>query len=109
MIEQAPLYVRIIVWVMETTMIAGVVVMFIGFPLFAWYLWKKHKRDQEDGESDEGEGGWGGGGGWTDKPSGKPPGGGGPDRDIDKMFHEVCDAIGKTIKIEKKDKDKVLL
>lgn len=66
-----------------------------------------HRGGFPEGEEGEG-GGWGGGGGWTDKPSGKPPGGGGPDRDIDQMFHEVCDAVGKTIKIEKKDEEKVL-
>jgi hypothetical protein len=33
----------------------------------------------------------------------------GTDRDIDRMFHEVCDAVGKSIKIQKKDEEKVLL
>lgn len=84
-----------------------VTIFAVGFALLLWDARRRRKREQG---GEEGEGGdWGGGGGWTDKPSGKPPGGGGPDRDIDRMSHDVCDAIGKTIKIEKKDKEKVLL
>ena len=67
-----------------------------------------HRGGWREGEADDGNDEGGGGGRW-DKPRGTPPGGGGPDRDIDRMFHEVADAIGKTIKIEKKDEEKVLL
>jgi hypothetical protein len=64
---------------------------------------KYGEPDEESGSDDDN----GGGGGKWDKPKGRPPSG--PDRDIDTQFHAVADAIGKTIQIEEKDKDKVLL
>jgi len=75
---------------------------------FAALVWaerngrKYGKPDEESGSgSDEG-----GGGRWGNKPKGSPPGG--PDRDMDQQFHAVADAIGKTINIEEKKKEKVL-
>jgi hypothetical protein len=103
MTEQVPGYVVVLVFFMIVVTIATVGAFVAGFMVWLWTAWKQHKRDQ----GGEGEGGDGGGGGWTDKP-GKGPNGGGPDRDIDRQFHAVADAIGKSINIEEKHGEKVL-
>jgi hypothetical protein len=104
MTEQAPAIVAAMVFLMIAMTIGMTAAMIVGAFMLIWDAWKKHKRDQ----GEDGEGGDGGGGGWTDKPSGTPPGGGGPDRDLDRQFHAIADAIGKTIKIGEKDEEKVL-
>lgn len=69
-------------------------------------IWRRKHGHYGEDESDED---WdSGGGGWRDKPSGRPPGGGGPERDMNRQFHEVADAVGKTIEIEKREGEKVL-
>ena len=109
MMEQPPIYFIVMVYIMESVTVLMAAAMLAGLVLVFWDLWKKHKRGGQDGE---GEGGDGGGGGWTDRPSGTPPGGGGPDRDLDRQldrqFHAVADAIGKSIKIDENRKEKVL-
>ena len=84
--------------------ILGLFVVLLVDSVVALWRWK----DRHDQDEDESDWGGGGGGGWTDKPSGRPPGGGGPDRDMDKQFHEVADAVGKSVEIEKKTREKVL-
>ena len=102
MTEQVPGYVVALIFFMIVVTIAMFGAFVAGVLVWLWTAWK-NKPDQQDGEDD----GNGGGGGWNDRP-GKPPSGGGPDKDIDRQFHAIADAIGKTIKIEKKDEEKVL-
>ena len=89
------------------TVAAVLAAVITGISIIVWGAWEKYKGNRQDGD-DEGESGWGGNGGWTGKPSGRPPGGGGPGRDMDRQFHAVADAVGKTVKIEEKEREKVL-
>jgi len=82
-----------------------IIAMGLAFLALIWSERKKRKfppSEENGGGSDEG----GGGGRWGTKPKGNPPSG--PDRDMDQQFHAVADAIGKTMNIEEKNKEKVL-
>jgi hypothetical protein len=107
MIEQTPLYVQITVWIMVAVMVLGVSVLIAMIFWAIWMAWKQHKNEQ-GGHTDEGGKDGRGGNGGRDRPTGKPPGGGGPDRSIDEQFHALADMIGKTIEIDEKEKEKVL-
>ena len=87
----------------------GYIILIAVVLSLAALLWTERngrKYGKPDEESDSGSDEGGGGGRWN-TPKGRPPGGG-PDRDVDEQFHAVADAIGKTIQIEEKDKEKVL-
>ena len=88
-------------------MVAMIVLAFLALiGMFIWAAWMAWKRrgNTPPGEIDDG----GGGGGGNDDPPRKPLPNGGPDRSIDEQFHALADAIGKTIQIEEKEREKVL-
>jgi hypothetical protein len=105
MTEQAPIYFIVLVYFMEFLTVATIAALAAVFVTLLVGKWKNHKQG-----GDEEGGGWGGSGGWTDKP-GPPPGGGGGggnDHDLHTQFHAVADAVGRLIKSEEKEKEKVL-
>jgi hypothetical protein len=99
--EQVSNYIVVVVLFVVIAIFVLFVALVMDILLAVWRI-RKYGQD-EDGDWDGG-----GGGGWTDKPSGRPLGGGGPDCDIDRQFHETANTIGKTIQIEEKNKEKVL-
>ena len=90
----------------DYTLISISAVTFIA--LIAGFAMEIRKRKQ-NGEDEDGWYGGSGGGGWTNRPSGRPPNGGPDrDRDMDRQFHNIANAVGRTIEIPKNEKDKVL-
>jgi len=103
--DQIPGYAVFLVYLMEAAVILMAVTL-VGIVVVAFWLAVKNNRNQQGEQGDSGSGG----GGSKGNSPGKPPKGpsGGPKTDMDEQFHELANAVGKTIQIEKKDEEKVL-
>ncbi len=96
-----PIWLTPLIILMELLTFASFVGIF--FMIF-WSLWEAWKKFRNGGGED---GSWGPGRGGKDwRPTGRPPGGGGPDPS-DYEISQTLDLIGRQIRVEEKEEEAV--